>query len=75
VALHFDGSSWKLVTVPTPPGTSGALSSVKALSPGDAWAVGESFPTAGGNGKILTDHWNGTSWRVVTAPPVGPVLR
>jgi hypothetical protein len=48
---------------------------VKALSPGDAWAVGESFPTAGGNGKILTDHWNGTSWRVVTAPPVGPVLR
>ena len=71
VALHFGGSSWKLVTVPTPPGTSGALSSVKALSPADAWAVGESFPTAGGTGKILTDHWNGTSWQVVTAPPVG----
>jgi hypothetical protein len=71
VALHFDGSSWKLVTVPTPPHTSGALSAVKALSPADAWAVGESFPNAGGNGKILTDHWNGTSWQVVNAPPVG----
>jgi hypothetical protein len=71
VALHFDGSSWKLVTVPTPPSTSGALSSVKALSATDAWAVGESFPNAGGNGKILTDHWNGTSWQLVTAPPVG----
>ena len=71
VALHFDGSSWKLVTVPTPPNTSGGLFGVKALSPADAWAVGESFPNAGGNGKILTDHWNGTSWQVVTAPPVG----
>ncbi len=71
VALHFDGSSWKLVTVPTPPGVSGGLFGVKALSPTDAWAVGESFPSTGGNGKILTDHWNGTSWQVVTAPPVG----
>jgi hypothetical protein len=71
VALHFDGSSWKLVTVPAPPGTTGGLSGVKALSATDAWAVGESFPNAGGNGKILTDHWNGTSWQVVNAPPVG----
>ena len=71
VALHFNGSSWTLVTVPAPPGTSGALFGVKALSATDAWAVGESFPNAGGNGKILTDHWTGTSWQVVTAPPVG----
>jgi hypothetical protein len=71
VALHFDGSSWQLVPVPAPPGTSGGLSGVKALSAADAWAVGESFPNAGGNGKILTDYWNGTSWQVVAAPPVG----
>jgi hypothetical protein len=71
VALHFDGSSWKLVRVPAPPGTSGALFGVKALSATDAWVVGESFPTAGGTGKILTDHWDGTSWQVVAAPPVG----
>jgi hypothetical protein len=71
MALHFDGSSWKLVTVPTPPGTSGGLTAIKALSATDAWAVGESFPNAGGTGTILTDHWNGTSWQVVTAPPVG----
>ena len=71
VALHFDGSSWKLVPVPAPPGTAGGLFGVKALSATDAWAVGESFPDAGGNGKVLTDHWNGTSWQVVHAPPVG----
>jgi hypothetical protein len=71
VALHFDGSSWQLVTVPTPPGTSGGLFGVKTLSATDAWAVGESFPNVGGNGKILTDRWNGTSWQVVPAPPVG----
>jgi hypothetical protein len=71
VALHFDGSSWKLVTVPTPPNTSGGLFGVKALSTTGAWAVGESFPNGGGSGKILTDHWNGTRWKVVNAPPVG----
>lgn len=71
VALHFDGTAWRLVTVPTPPGTSGGLFAVKALSTTDAWAVGEAFPSAGGSGKILTDHWNGTSWQVVPAPPVG----
>ena len=71
VALHFDGSSWKLVPVPAPPGTTGALFGVTALSATDAWAVGEFFPNAGGNGKVLTDHWNGTSWQVVTTPPVG----
>jgi hypothetical protein len=71
VALHFNGSSWKLVPMPAPPNTSGGLSGVKALSAADAWAVGEFFPNAGGNGTILTDHWNGTSWQVVTAPPVG----
>jgi hypothetical protein len=56
--------------VPTPPNTSGGLFGVKALSTTGACAVGESFPNAGGNGKILTDHWNGTSWQVVNAPPV-----
>jgi hypothetical protein len=71
VALHFDGSSWKLATVPTPPNTSGGLSGVRALSATDTWAVGEYFPNAGGNGKILTEHWDGTSWHVVSAPPVG----
>jgi hypothetical protein len=71
VALHFDGSSWKLLTVPTPANTSGTLFSVKALSPANAWAVGESFPNAGGVGKILTDHWDGHSWKIVSAPPVG----
>jgi hypothetical protein len=71
VVPHFDGSSWKSVTVPAPPGSSGGLFGVRALSATDAWAVGEPFPIAGGNGKILTDHWNGTSWQVVTATPVG----
>jgi hypothetical protein len=71
VALHFNGSSWKLVPVPAPPNTSGALFGVKALSATDAWAVGESFPNTGGNGKILTDRWNATSWQVAQAPPVG----
>jgi hypothetical protein len=51
VALHFDGSSWKLVTVPTPPNTSGGLFGVKALSTTGAWAVGETFPNAGGTAR------------------------
>jgi S-layer homology domain len=37
---------------------------VTALSPSDIWAVGA-------NGQTLTEHWNGSSWSVVSSPSPG----
>jgi hypothetical protein len=57
---HWDGSAWKLV--PIPGGLAGQrLNAVAAISPVDAWAVGD--------GPVLL-HWNGTTWTAVPSPDV-----
>jgi hypothetical protein len=77
--LHFDGTKWSSVASafgPAPENTS-----VTALSPTDAWAVGTvvNFRTGGRHpttiGKAAIEHWDGTSWSIVTSPnpdPTGP---
>jgi alpha-tubulin suppressor-like RCC1 family protein len=70
IAAHWNGSSWTAATLPNPPGTSSAFSSVVDLAPDDAWAVG----WACGNGKTrtLSEHWDGTTWSIVSSPdPLG----
>jgi hypothetical protein len=48
-----------------------SLESVSADSATDAWAVGWSEATSGGTQLALTEHWNGTAWKVVSAPSLG----
>lgn len=61
--LHWDGSGWGSVTAPG----SGWLSSVVAVAPDDAWAVGgwRPDPDAAETVHPLIMHWDGTSWSVV----------
>jgi hypothetical protein len=75
LVMHFDGTSWE--TVPSPSVGSGAsqLNGVVALAPNDVWAVGFSTPVAPPQQAAtltLIEHWDGTSWTVVTSPNVGP---
>jgi hypothetical protein len=57
-------TGWKIVASPSVAG--GELLGVAALSANDAWAVG----TRAVNGVFspLAEHWNGTSWTVVSVP-------
>jgi hypothetical protein len=60
-------------TVPTsenPSSTSNELYGVSALSPTDAWAVGEYRDDATGAYRSLILHWNGTAWTKVGSPNV-----
>jgi hypothetical protein len=41
---------------------------VVALSPSDAWAVGDQSKTRTSAARTLLEHWNGTSWKVVASP-------
>jgi hypothetical protein len=61
---HWDGSTWTQVASPSP-GTSNYLYGVYAVSPTEAWAVGN----ADTNALIL--HWQGSSWTQVTSPQSG----
>ncbi len=81
---HFNGNSWLVVPSPNPPSNRGDfLNGVTAISPSDAWAVGNYRNITDVNGypeqKIfsLVLHWNGASWKQFTGdglPPGGDLL-
>jgi len=65
--LRWTGTHWKKYGAPNP-GQFNTLSSVTALSPGDAWAVGSSESSS--NVAVLL-HWTGVAWTQVNLVPVG----
>ena len=66
---HWNGKSWKQISVPalpSPYGKSYTLSAVSASSASNVWAVG-----SGGNGETIALHFNGKSWKRVHSPSPG----
>jgi hypothetical protein len=74
LAKHWDGTKWRTAATPQVAGNNNKLNAVLALAPNDAWAVGFSTPQKPANAASLTLilHWDGTSWKVVQSPNVGP---
>jgi len=63
-AMHWNGSSWKVVPTPSiPPADLGSLGSVAVRNQNDAWATGATV-----NGALL-EHWNGSTWSTVAGAP------
>jgi hypothetical protein len=61
--LHWNGTSWALVTT-ADPGTEGSLlTAVAEVSATDVWAVGTTDQT---DGSLLTlaEHYDGTAWSI-----------
>ena len=74
VIEHFNGTAWSVVSSPSPGLGEDVLTGVTALAPNNAWAVGfyakdvnTDRPT-----KTLIEHWDGSSWKVVSGPNIGP---
>ena len=63
-------SSWPVVASPNVGAGDNTLLGVAALSPTDAWAVGEAADPDGGR-RPLIEHWDGDSWTVVPSPSMG----
>lgn len=65
LAMHWNGSQWQSVTVPSPStGSFEPLNAVTAITSNDVWAVGSD---SGANTSLI-EHFNGRVWQVVTAP-------
>jgi hypothetical protein len=66
-ALHWNGSTWSLVTTPDPAGTGksavSVLLAVQCTSAASCWAVG-AFEKPAGHLQNEILHWNGTGWSV-----------
>lgn len=62
-------SDWHLFSSPKPSGASSYyLNGISASASNDVWAVGDSVDGATGYQYTLIQHWNGTSWSIVTSP-------
>jgi hypothetical protein len=64
----WNGTAWRQVASPDPGGAGrdDRLTAVSASSAGDAWAVGY-YSDARLARRVLVLHWDGTSWRQVSA--------
>jgi len=67
---HWNGTNWQIVSSPNMGTGSNELAGVVAVSATNLWAVG-SYQNSGGSGQTLIEHWNGTSWQVVSSPNRG----
>ena len=64
---HWNGTSWKMVKSPNVGTENSVLQGVAASSANDVWAVGY-YLDSSNIPHTLTEHWNGTSWSIVTSP-------
>jgi len=70
---HWDGTSWRIVSSPNPtssPALDSSLNGIAAISANDIWAVGSLNKSTGGT-ATLTEHWDGTSWTIISSPDPG----
>jgi hypothetical protein len=74
---HFNGTTWTVV--PMPPVTSPNINAffqfngIKANSPSDVWAVGDSGVVDVPGSQTLIEHFNGTAWSIVPSPSPGSI--
>jgi hypothetical protein len=67
-ALHWNGRRWHRQALPQS-AESMVYSSVVALSPTDAWAVGQDGLHGDGQEEPSAAHWDGKAWTVASVPP------
>jgi hypothetical protein len=69
LAEQWNGTSWRILPTPNPPGTAvNSLLGVACTAPSACTAVGSSVTTAGGASHPLAERWNGTRWSIQATP-------
>jgi hypothetical protein len=71
---HWNGTSWSVVTSPTPK-NGGFLSGVTAIASNNVWAVGTVLDSKGAASSALVEHWDGTSWSIVSSSAFTGVIK
>lgn len=67
LVLHWNGRAWKRQSSADARRDFNDLLGVAATSRSNAWAVGSS-PYSKGGERILLEHWNGTAWKLQPSP-------
>jgi len=70
-AASLTCGAWSIVGSPSP-GDYDYLNGVATISASDVWTVGQSNGiNSNGIYQTLVEHWDGTSWSIVTSPNPG----
>ena len=64
---HWNGTAWIIKSSPNVVGADNELYGIAAISAQDIWAVGV-YRIGTGNYNTLTEHWDGTAWKIVSSP-------
>ena len=64
--VHWDGTAWRELPVPSPAGPIADLHGLAVAGPADVWAVGAYAGTTGPG--ALIEHWDGHAWSMTTLP-------
>jgi hypothetical protein len=72
-APNSSESGWEYVRSPNVGPEPNYLRSVEAVSSDDVWAVGDFGPSD--HFRTLTEHWDGSRWRVIQSPSPGVVAQ
>ena len=68
LAEAWNGTSWRVQAIPTPPGSTGSsLFAVSCTSPSACTAVGD-YGNAAGRVLAVAERWNGRAWRIQPIP-------
>jgi hypothetical protein len=69
LAMHWDGNGWSVVPSPNhAPLDASELLAVSASGPNDVWAVGDYQVAFQYQWDTLVEHWNGSTWSIVSTP-------
>jgi hypothetical protein len=76
LALHWDGTSWKVVPTPNPGSprscdgfnSGNVLAGVAAVATDDVWATGFSFNCTSFVLRPMVIHWDGQKWKAIDTP-------
>src|SRR5207302_1533327 len=68
---HWNGIQWAIVPSPNVVADHNTLYGVTSISATDVWAVGYHEDPNVGVSQVLTMHWDGIQWSIVSAPNVG----
>ncbi|HJT56744.1 MAG TPA: hypothetical protein VJ761_09630, partial [Ktedonobacteraceae bacterium] len=69
LTAQWNGTSWIKVGSPNVDKQNTTFFGVASVSATSAWGIGLSYANSGNN-KALTEHWNGSNWKVVSSPNV-----
>ena len=70
ILLHYDGSTWSRVSLPSEGDGALHVQSVDAAAPDDVWVAGSAIDTGSRRIAPVVEHFDGTGWTSV--PVTGP---